>query len=105
MSARYQPPGYAGAYGGLSMKNVIFLAIASLTLASCANWTPEQREAYIAQMRANAPAQDAQRQQAQQQLYQQQMQAIQAWGANNRANAPTNCLTTYVGQTAYTNCH
>lgn len=83
--------------------NALLVISAFIGLSACANlsnMTPEQRAAFYAQMQANTAA--AQRQQNF--LYQQQMQAIGAIGANAQARAPVNCITSYVGQTAYTNC-
>jgi hypothetical protein len=87
------------------MKRIAIVATAALTLAGCghfstANWTPEQRAAYLAQLQRSLTEQQA----LNQRNYEIQMQSISAWGASNRPQQPTNCTTTYVGNQAYTHC-
>ncbi len=66
--------------------------------AQCMQNAAMQRQAAISQFMAIQQQQAAQ----QQQNYQQQMQAIQN---QQRANQPTNCTTSYVGNQAYTHCY
>lgn len=77
------------------MKTAIAI-LAALSMTACTPMTQEQASL----LQANFAAQ----QHANQVLYAQQMQAINAWGADNRSRAGVSCITSYVGQSAYTNC-
>ena len=80
----------------------MIVALVVFGLAGCAMqpMSPEQRAAYFQGL------QRIQEQQAQQNqnLYNQEMANIRAAQAANAAQRSTNCITTYAGNQAYTNC-
>lgn len=80
------------------MKLIVTLAL--FALSGCASLTPEQQAA-IQQVIANQQQQSAQQQAS---LLAEQ-QALTASANAASANRPVNCTTSYVGTTAYTQCH
>ncbi len=85
------------------MKIAAIAIIGTLALAGCANlnnMTPEQRQAFFANMQANQNAYAA-RQQA---ILNNEQVQLNAAASNARANQGMNCATSYNGNQAFTHC-